>query len=203
MAIPTRDTDAPLTVARAVSRNAAEAIARSLRVLADPTRVQLLGMVVDSPDSRALVGQLATALGLRQPTVSHHMRLLADEGFLEREQQGRVVWYSVAPHRQAEVAEFLRTHRGAEPAPLSPALLERITEDLAVRFRGVFSVETIDRYVKESYVLLAERARITRYLPSLTSRFEGAGSPWTHTGGRLQTGAAWAASYTVVRAAVS
>ena len=173
MAIPTRDADGPLAASRGVDREAAEGIARSLKVLADPTRVQLLGMVADSPGGRALVGQLATTLGLRQPTVSHHMRLLLEEGVLEREQEGRVVWYSVAPDRQAEVGEFLRTHRVGEPASLSPAVLDRIAEDLAVRFRGVFSVETIERYVTESYALLAERARITRYLPSLTSRFAG------------------------------
>ncbi|TFB52808.1 metalloregulator ArsR/SmtB family transcription factor [Cryobacterium tagatosivorans] len=159
MAIPTRD--------------AAEGIARSLRVLTDPTRVQLLGMVVDSPGGRALVGQLAASLGLSQPTVSHHMRVMVEEGLLEREQEGRVAWYSVAPDRQADVTEVLRARRGAQPIPLAPAVLERITDDLAVRFRGVFSVETIDRYVRESYALLAERARITRYLPSLTSRFAG------------------------------
>jgi len=159
MAIPTRD--------------AAAGIARSLKVLTDPTRVQLLGMVVNSPGGRALVGQLATALGLSQPTVSHHMRVMVEGGLLEREQEGRVAWYSVAPDRQADVTEVLRARRDAQPIPLAPTVLERITEDLAVRFRGVFSTETIDRYVRESYALLAERARITRYLPSLTSRFAG------------------------------
>ena len=173
MAIPTRGADGPLAVSRAANRDAAEGIARSLKVLADPTRVQLLGMVADSPGGRALVGQLADSLGLRQPTVSHHMRLLLEEGFLEREQVGRVVWYSIAPNRQAEVGEFLRAHRGDEPVPLAPAVLDRITEDLAVRFRGVFAAETIGRYVRESYALLAERARITRHVPSLTSRFAG------------------------------
>ena len=139
--------------------------------MADPTRVQLLGMVVDSPGGRALVGQLADGLGLSQPTVSHHMRVMVDDGLLDRDQDGRLVWYSVASDRQVDVAEVLRARHDAAPPPLAPPVLDRITENLTVRFRGFFSPETIGRYVRESYVLLAERARITRYLPSLTNRF--------------------------------
>lgn len=173
MPIPARDTDGRLAASRVAGGDAAQGIARRLKVLADPTRVRLLGLVVDSPGGRALVGRLATELGLRQPTVSHHMRVMVDEGLLEREKDGRVVWYSIAPGRQAEVAEVLLAHGGAEPVPPAPAVLHRIADDLAVRFRGVFSPETIDRYVTESYALLAERARLTRFLPSLTSRFAG------------------------------
>jgi len=57
MATPTRDTDGHLAEPRAaVNRDAAEGIARSLKVLTDPTRVQLLGMVVDGPGGRAWSG---------------------------------------------------------------------------------------------------------------------------------------------------
>ena len=173
MAIPSRDANEHLAASRAAGREAAHGIARSLKVLADPTRVQLLGLVVDSPDGRALVGRLATALGLRQPTVSHHMRVMADDGLLHREKDGRLVWYSVSPDRQAEVSELLITNRGTEPATPAPTALHHIADDLSIRFRGVFSPETISRYVAESYTLLAERAGITRYLPSLTGRFAG------------------------------
>jgi arsenate reductase len=50
-------------------------------------------------------------------------------------------------------------------------VLQRISQDLAERFRGTFSAETVAKYVEESHALLAEKARITRFLPSLTSRF--------------------------------
>jgi len=173
MAIPTRDADGPPDATPVSDNDAAEQIARNLKVLADPTRVRLLGLVVDSPDGKALVGRLALALGLRQPTVSHHMRVMVEAGLLERAKAGRVVWYSVTPGRQPEVAELLLAYRVAKPAPPAPAVLLRIADDLAVRFRGVFAPETIDRYVRESYALLAERAGISRYLPSLTSRFAG------------------------------
>ncbi|MGX5682452.1 metalloregulator ArsR/SmtB family transcription factor [Schumannella luteola] len=151
-------------------RHEAERIARGLRALADPTRVQLLALLVESSDGRRSVTDLATELGLRQPTVSHHLALLAEEGLVVRSQEGRIALYSVTPTRFGDVVEAMR---GPEPvaAAVAPAVLERIADDLATRFAGVLSAPTVDRYVRESYELLAERARVTRYLPSLTARF--------------------------------
>ena len=157
--------------ARGLGRADAERIARSLRALADPTRVQLLALIVESPDARRSVTELADALGLTQPTVSHHLRVMADEGLVERSQDGRLAWYSIAPTRMTEVVEAMRDDPVA--AAVAPPVLERIASDLATRFAGTLSPETVDRYVRESYHLLAERAGITRYLPSLTARFAG------------------------------
>jgi len=52
--------------------------ARDLVTLGDPTRARILRLIRDSDDGRALVGRLADALELRQPTVSHHMKALHD-----------------------------------------------------------------------------------------------------------------------------
>lgn len=49
--------------------------------LADPTRVRLLHQVATRP-SGITVGELAEALGIGQPTISHHVRKLADVGFV-------------------------------------------------------------------------------------------------------------------------
>lgn len=155
-----------------MDRDDAERIARNLRAIADPTRIQLLSLIVESPGGRRTVGELAGALELTQPTVSHHLRVLADEGVLEREQHGRQAWYSVTPRRVPDVVESLRAPDPVAAA-IAPPVLDRIADDLAERFRGVFSPETVAAYVGESYRLLAERARITRYLPSLTGRFAG------------------------------
>lgn len=142
--------------------------ARGIRVLTDPTRLRILGLISRSPDRRALVGRLAAELGLRQPTVSHHVKLLVDEGVLEREPEGRQVWYSIAPAAAERVHELLPAD-AAEPAP--DEVLARVASDLSDRFAGVFSPETVDRYVRESHDLLAGRAHITRHLASLTSAF--------------------------------
>ncbi|WP_210508118.1 metalloregulator ArsR/SmtB family transcription factor [Naasia sp. SYSU D00057] len=151
-----------------VDRSAAERTARTARALTDPTRMQILSLIVSSPDGRALVGQLADRLLLRQPTVSHHVRVMVDEGVLDRHKEGRVVWYSVRPDRLPQVLDLLH---GAAPAGNDESVLDRIADDLALRFEGVFSPETVSRYVRESYELLASEAGITKYLPSLTGRF--------------------------------
>ena len=55
---------------------------------------------------------------------------------------------------------------------LNPAhVLEGAAADLAHRFHGTFSAETVARCVEESYALLAANARIQRHLPVLAARF--------------------------------
>jgi arsenate reductase len=152
-----------------LERAVAEQIARNLRAMADPTRVQILSLIVEAAGGRRPVTELADELRLTQPTVSHHLRIMAEEGLLERTQEGRQAWYSVVPARVSDVLDSVR----ADPVAsvVAPPVLDRIAADLTIRFAGVFSPETIAEYVRGSYLLLAERARITRYLPSLTARF--------------------------------
>jgi protein-tyrosine-phosphatase len=50
-------------------------------------------------------------------------------------------------------------------------VLSRVADRLDDNFTGIFSKETIERYVKESYDLLAVNATVTVHLPSLTERF--------------------------------
>ena len=142
--------------------------ARELRLVADPTRAQILRSILVAPDGRVLVGRLADELGLRQPTVSHHMRALLDEGLVVRTPDGRRTWYSLAPAHVDRIAEIL----GGTDAetPVDP-ILSRVVRDLGDRYRGVFGVETIERYVRESYDLLASRPNAGRHLPSLAARF--------------------------------
>jgi len=77
---------------------------RGLTVLADPTRARILRLIRDADGGHALVGKLADALDLRQPTVSHHMKALLSEGVVVRERDGRRVWYSIAPDQIDPVA---------------------------------------------------------------------------------------------------
>jgi len=121
-----------------------------LTSLGDPTRARILRLIRDSDDGRMLVGHLANALDLRQPTVSHHMKALREDGVVVREPDGRRVWYSIADDQAERVDALLGGERGA-----SPPDLDRIVSDLAQRFRGVFGPETIRAKVVESYELLA------------------------------------------------
>ncbi|WP_374975233.1 metalloregulator ArsR/SmtB family transcription factor [Microbacterium trichothecenolyticum] len=133
----------------------------SITSLGDPTRVRILRLIRDSEDGRALVGALAKSLELRQPTVSHHMKALHDDGIVVREPDGRRVWYSIAPAHADLVDSILG---GAEPADEPD--LDRIAGDLSVRFRGVFSRETVRAIVRDSHQLLAGHSQS----PMLASR---------------------------------
>ena len=58
-------------------------------------------------------------------------------------------------------------------APLlsNESVLHRIADELALSYAGVFSPETVERYVCESYHLLAQRARIRTHVVGMTKRF--------------------------------
>lgn len=62
-------------------------------------------------------------------------------------------------------------HR-AQPELLMPqALLSRTAETLADKYEGVFSPQTVERYVFESYTALRRTAKIYNHLPALAGRF--------------------------------
>ena len=103
-----RPTPASSSASEPLTRPAAEALAKTLRLVADPTRLQLLSMINGSPGEEVTVGELTQYLGLRQPTISHHLRLMHEDGLLDREQRGRQVWYSIAKDRRDAVADLLR-----------------------------------------------------------------------------------------------
>lgn len=65
-------------------------------------------MVIGSSDGRATVGQLTEALGLSQPTITHHVRILVEDGLLSREPEGKYVWLSVTPGRLPAIRDLLR-----------------------------------------------------------------------------------------------
>jgi len=91
-----------------LSREQAEDTATLLRVVSDPTRLQLLSLIHHSADERARVADLTRALGLRQPTVSHHLKVMTEAGIVTRDPVGREVWYSIVPVRLHAIADLLR-----------------------------------------------------------------------------------------------
>lgn len=136
---------------------------RSLKRISDPTRARILRLLLDAPGGRGSVTRLAETLGLRQPTVSHHLKLLREEGLVERTQEGRTAWYSITTDQLDRVAELVRE----EPPAEDGAATDRIIEDLALRYRGVLSRESVEQYVQDSYDRLDGR----KNRASLTSAF--------------------------------
>ncbi|PUB28677.1 ArsR family transcriptional regulator [Promicromonospora sp. AC04] len=87
---------APL-VREATDPAAAADLARSFKALSDATRVRLLSIVAAHDGGEACVCDLTEPVGLSQPTVSHHLKILVDAGLLAREQRGKWAYYSVVP----------------------------------------------------------------------------------------------------------
>ena len=90
-----------------VSRSDAERLAGVLKALADPTRLRLVSLVQSRPRAEARVSELTNLLGVSQPTVSHHLRVLSEAGLLRREQRGVAAYYRLVPHRLAWLAGLL------------------------------------------------------------------------------------------------
>lgn len=72
---------------------AAQQLARVFKALGDPTRVRLISLIAAADGAEACICDLTEPVGLSQPTVSHHMRLLAEAGLVTREQRGRWAYY--------------------------------------------------------------------------------------------------------------
>ncbi len=93
--------------AGALSQADAEDLATRLKALADPTRLRLLSMLLASEDGQACTCDLVEPLGLSQPTVSHHLKTLAEAGIVEGEKRGRWTWYRVDPDAIAALQDVL------------------------------------------------------------------------------------------------
>jgi ArsR family transcriptional regulator, arsenate/arsenite/antimonite-responsive transcriptional repressor len=96
----------PLTPGRAAD------LARTLKALADPTRLRLVSMVAAHEGGEACVCELTEPLGLTQPTISHHLKVLVDAGIFSRDKRGVWAYYGLRPQALQALAAILGTpHR--------------------------------------------------------------------------------------------
>jgi ArsR family transcriptional regulator len=77
----------------------AEELANAFKAVADPGRLRLLSFIAAQPNAEACVCHLVEPSGLSQPTVSHHLRVLAEAGLLARERRGTWMFYRLVPER--------------------------------------------------------------------------------------------------------
>ena len=75
----------------------ADELASGFKVLADPIRLRLLSLVANAPDGELCACDVVNTIGRSQPTVSHHLSILAGAGLLKREQRGKWAYFSVDP----------------------------------------------------------------------------------------------------------
>ncbi|NQU36324.1 MAG: helix-turn-helix transcriptional regulator [Actinobacteria bacterium] len=82
----------------------AERLAAILKAVAHPARLQLLSIIKSSGEACAC--DLTAPIGLSQPTVSHHLKLLTEAGLIEREQRGTWAWFRVNPERLQDLGQL-------------------------------------------------------------------------------------------------
>ena len=85
----------------------AERLARTMKALADPARLRLLSIVAASEGQEACVCDLIEPVGLSQPTVSHHLKILTESGFLSRSKRGTWAYYKLVPESLDGIARTL------------------------------------------------------------------------------------------------
>jgi ArsR family transcriptional regulator len=71
--------------------------------LGDPARVKIVNLLAASGEA-VCACEFEPALGLSQPTVSHHLKKLTGAGLLDREQRGRWAYFSINREAMARVA---------------------------------------------------------------------------------------------------
>ncbi|HIZ36674.1 MAG TPA: metalloregulator ArsR/SmtB family transcription factor [Candidatus Ruania gallistercoris] len=179
--------DCTPSAAQAMDTGPARALAATLKALADPLRLRILSAIAADPRGESCVCDLTGLAPVSQPTISHHLKVLKEEGVLESERRGTWVWYRITAHRRAAMTTFLDAFApaaisspggapgtGTEAAEADAAELDtrvdHLADELAETTTGLDG-ETVRRLVRDSYVALARSARITRHLIPLTERF--------------------------------
>ena len=84
-------------------------LARLLKALADPTRLRLVSMVAAHEGGEACVCELTEPLGLTQPTVSHHLKILVDAGIFTRDKRGVWAYYALVSSALDALSAVLST----------------------------------------------------------------------------------------------
>ena len=90
-----------------LKRDDAEALATAFKAIADPGRLRLLSFIAGQPGAEACVCHLVEPLGLSQPTVSHHLKVLTDAGLLGRERRATWVYYRLRLERLEQLCGAL------------------------------------------------------------------------------------------------
>ena len=90
-----------------IAADDAEHLATALKAIADPARLRLLSLIQAQPDHEACVCHLTGPLGLSQPTVSHHLKVLLQAELVEREQRGSWAFFRVREEPLAALRELL------------------------------------------------------------------------------------------------
>jgi ArsR family transcriptional regulator, arsenate/arsenite/antimonite-responsive transcriptional repressor len=96
----------PLLAGNLTTAEAAD-VAALFRVLGEPARLQLLSLIAAQPSEEVCACELVEALGLSQPTVSHHLKVMYEAGLLTKERRGNWIYYRIVRERLAFLRKVL------------------------------------------------------------------------------------------------
>jgi ArsR family transcriptional regulator len=102
----------PIT-GEAISADDATTLATRFKAIGDPTRLRLLSIVAAHEGGESCVCDLTAPVGLSQPTVSHHLKILVDAGLLARTKRGTWSFYALVPGALDGLASALQTPASA------------------------------------------------------------------------------------------
>jgi ArsR family transcriptional regulator, arsenate/arsenite/antimonite-responsive transcriptional repressor len=85
-------------------------LAKQLWAVGDPVRLRILRLLPPTPacEHENNVSALAQRLGLSQPTISHHLRVLRQAGLVSFRKMCRDVYYWVEPETAAAMLEDMQ-----------------------------------------------------------------------------------------------
>ena len=114
--LPLADCRTPLAGSSLSDADAAE-LERLFKLLADRHRLRIINILLRSSGEAVCVCEFQPALGISQPTVSHHLKQLAEAGLLEREKRGSYAYFRLTPGALGQIGAML-----AEPPALARAV---------------------------------------------------------------------------------
>jgi len=107
----------PTVLRGRLKKEDADELALGFKAIADPGRLQLLNFIAAQPSGEACVCHLTEPLDVKQPTVSHHLKVLYEAGLLDRERRGTWVYYRIVAERLTALREALTLDSTADSEP--------------------------------------------------------------------------------------
>lgn len=78
-----------------------DTLAEVFKALGDPTRLNVMQLLALNPERQLCVGAIASRLGVTQPAVSQHLKVLKYLGLVKASRDGYRIHYSIDQDRLA------------------------------------------------------------------------------------------------------
>ncbi|NJM67609.1 MAG: helix-turn-helix transcriptional regulator [Acaryochloris sp. RU_4_1] len=82
-------------------------LAALFRVLSEPARLQMLSLIAAQSNQEVCACELVETLGLSQPTISHHLKVMYEAGLLGKERRGTWIYYRILQDRLVVLRDVL------------------------------------------------------------------------------------------------